>query len=63
MLDEPSLPNPSMEIDDSGTEEVDEMNIIDNDSDVDSNIDVEDRIKIDFTVLSCPIRKLKTLRV
>ena len=31
-----------MEIDDSDTEEVDEMNIIDNDSDVDSDIDVED---------------------
>ena len=30
-----------MEIDDSDTEEADEMNIIDNDSDVDSDIDVE----------------------
>ena len=42
VLDEPNLPNPSMEIDDSDTEEADEMNIIDNDSDVDSDIDVED---------------------
>ena len=41
-LDEPNLPNPSMEIDDSDTEEADEMNIIGNDSDVDSDIDVED---------------------
>ena len=31
-----------MKIDDSDTEEVDEMNILDNDSDVDSDIDVED---------------------
>ena len=31
-----------MEIDDFSTEKVDEMNIIDNDSDIDSDIDVED---------------------
>ena len=31
-----------MKIDDSDTEKVDEMNILDNDSDVDSDIDVED---------------------
>ena len=31
-----------MEIDDSDTEEADEMNIIDNDSDVNSDTDVED---------------------
>ena len=31
-----------MEIDDSDTEEADEMNVIDNDSDVDSDTDVED---------------------
>ena len=31
-----------MEIDDSDTEEADEMNVRDNDSDVDSDIDVED---------------------
>ena len=42
VLDEPNLPNPFMEIDDSDAEEADEMNIIDNDSDVDSDIDVED---------------------
>ena len=42
VLDEPNLPNPFMEIDDSDTEEAGEMNIIDNDSDVDSDIDVED---------------------
>ena len=41
-LDEPNLPNPFMEIDDSDTEEGDEMNIIDNDSDIDSDIDAED---------------------
>ena len=40
VLDEPNLPNPLMEIDDSNTEEADEMNIIDNDSDVDSDIDL-----------------------
>ena len=40
--DEPNLPNPFMEIDDSDREEADEMNIIDNDSDLDSDIDVED---------------------
>ena len=51
VLDEPNPPNPFMEIDDSdteeiyemnNTEEIDEMNIIDNDSDADSDIDVED---------------------
>ena len=42
VLDEPNLPNPFMEIDDSNTEEADEMNIIDNDSNVDSDIGVED---------------------
>ena len=42
VLDEPNLPNPFMEIDDSDAEEADEMNIIDNDSDADSDIDVED---------------------
>ena len=42
MFDEPNLLNPFMGIDDSDTEEADEMNIIDNDSDVDSDIDVED---------------------
>ena len=42
VLDEPNLPNTFLEIDDSDTEEADEMNIIDNDSDVDSDIDVED---------------------
>ena len=31
-----------MKIDDSDTGKVDEMNILDNDSDVDSDIDVED---------------------
>ena len=31
-----------MKIDDSDTEEVDKMNIIDNNSDVDSDTDVED---------------------
>ena len=31
-----------MEVDDSDTEEADEMNIMDNDSDEDSDIDVED---------------------
>ena len=48
VLDEPNLPNPFMEIDDSDTEEADEMNIIDNDSDVDSDIDVEDWLKDQF---------------
>ena len=48
MLDEPNLPNPFMEIDDSDTEEADEMNIIDDDSDVDSDIDVEDWLKDRF---------------
>ena len=48
VLDEPSLPNPFMEIDDSDTEEADKMNIIDNDSDVDSDIDVEDQLKDRF---------------
>ena len=42
VLDEPNLPNPFMEIDDSDTEEADKMNITDNDSDIDSDIDVED---------------------
>ena len=47
VLDEPNLPNPFMEIDDSDErrsleEEVDEMNIIDDDYDVDSDIDFED---------------------
>ena len=42
MLDEPNFPNPFMEIDDSDTEEADEMNIIDNDSYVYSDTDVED---------------------
>ena len=42
VLDKPNLPNPFMEINHSDTEEADEMNIIDNDSDVDSDIDVED---------------------
>ena len=32
VLDEPNLPHPFMGIDDSDTEEADEMNIIDNDS-------------------------------
>ena len=42
VLGEPNLLNPFMEIDDSDTEQADEMNITDNDFDVDSNIDVED---------------------
>ena len=37
-----------MEIHDSDTEEADEMNIIDNDSNVDSDIDVEDQLKERF---------------
>ena len=37
-----NLPNPLMEIDYSDTEKADKMNIIDNDSDVDSDIDVQD---------------------
>ena len=48
VLDEPNLPNPFMEIGDSDTEEADEMNIIVNDSDVDSHIDVEDQLKDRF---------------
>ena len=48
VLDEPNLSNPFMEIDDSETEEADEMNITDNDSDVDSDIDVEDSLKDRF---------------
>ena len=52
-----------MEIDDSDTEKVDEINI-DNDSDVDSDIDVEDQLRlISQFPLSCPIRKLKILCV
>ena len=43
VLDEPSLSNPFMEIYDSDTEEVYEMNIRDNDSDPDSDINVEDK--------------------
>ena len=43
-----------MEIDDSDTEEVDEMNIINNDSDVDSNIDVEDKLRLIFS--SCLVQ-------
>ena len=42
VLDEPSLPNPYRKIDDSDTAEMDEMKHIDNDSDVDSDIYVED---------------------
>ena len=42
VLDEPNLPNPFMEIVDSDTEEADEMNIVGNNSNVDSDIDVED---------------------
>ena len=42
VLHEPSLPNSFMEIDDYDTEEVYKMDIIDNDSNVDSDIDVED---------------------
>ena len=42
MLDEPNLPKPFMEIDDSDTEKADEMNITDNDSDINSDINVED---------------------
>ena len=42
VLDEPSLSNPFMEIYNSDTKEVYEMNIIDNDSDLDSDINVED---------------------
>ena len=37
-----------MEIDDSDTEEADEMNIIDNDADVDSDIDAEDQLRSIF---------------
>ena len=46
--DEPILSNPFMEICDSDTEEVDEMNIIDNDSNVDSDINVEDQLRLIF---------------
>ena len=42
MLDEPGLSNPFMEIYDSDTEEVHEMNIINNDSDLDSDINDKD---------------------
>ena len=35
-----------MQIDDSDTEEVDEMKIIDNDYDVDSDTDVEDWLRL-----------------
>ena len=37
-----------MEIDDSDTEQADEMNITDNDSNVDSDIDAEDQLKDRF---------------
>ena len=42
------LPNPYGEIDHSDTEEVDEMKIIGNASDVDSDIDVEDQLRLAF---------------
>ena len=49
------MPNKYKEkIDDFDTDEVDEMNTINNDYDVVSNID-------DFPILSCLIRKLKIL--
>ena len=35
-------------MDDSDTEEVDKMNIMDNDSDVDSDTDVEDQLRLIF---------------
>ena len=50
-----------MKIDNSDTEEVDEMNIINSDYDAVSDIDAFELVKIDFPILSCPIRKLKIL--
>ena len=47
VLDESTLPNPFIEID-ASDEEADEINIIDNDSDVDSDIGVEDQLKDRF---------------
>ena len=57
VLDEPNFPNPFMEIDDSDTEEADEMNIIDNDSDVDNDIDGNKTLKAHLSGTETDINK------